>query len=106
MSKPTPPNYRTTNWRSYNAALKQRGSLLIWFDPETQWLGAPSGKRGRSATFSDAAIQASLTLKALFGLPLGSVAQISRDSLRDSRMLVGVHRCLSNKLSADFMRRL
>ena len=70
MSKPTPPSYRTANWRSYNAALKQRGSLLIWFDPETQWLGAPSGKRGRSATFSDAAIQACLTLKALVGLPL------------------------------------
>jgi hypothetical protein len=38
MSKPNPPTYRTTNWRSYNAALKQRGSLLIWFDPETVWL--------------------------------------------------------------------
>ena len=56
--------------RSCNAALKQRGSLLIWFDPATQWLGAPSGKRGRSATFTGAAIQACLTLKALFGLPL------------------------------------
>ena len=70
MNKPTPPTYRTTNWRSYNAALKQRGSLLIWFDPETVWLAVPSGKRGRSATFTDAAIQACLTLKALFGLPL------------------------------------
>ena len=70
MSRPTPPTYRTTNWRSYNAALKQRGSLLIWFDPETVWLAAPTGKRGRSATFTDAAIQACLTLKALFGLPL------------------------------------
>ena len=30
----------------------------------------PSGKRGRSATFTDAAIQACQTLKALFGLPL------------------------------------
>lgn len=70
MSKPTPPTYRTTNWRGYNAALKQRGSLLIWFDPETVWLAAPNGKRGRSATFTDAAIQACLTLKALFGLPL------------------------------------
>ena len=68
MSKPTPPTYRTTNWRSYNAALKQRGSLLIW--PETVWLPEPSGKRGRSVTFTDAAIQACLTLKALFGLPL------------------------------------
>lgn len=70
MSKPAPPTYRTTNWRSYNAALKQRGSLLIWFDPETVWLAAPNGKRGRPATFTDAAIQACLTLKALFGLPL------------------------------------
>lgn len=70
MSKPTPPTCRTTNWRSYNLALKQRGSLLIWFDPETDWLAVPSGKRGRSATFTDAAIQACLTLKALFGLPL------------------------------------
>ena len=41
MSKPAPPSYRTTNWRAYNAALKQRGSLLIWFDPEMEWLAAP-----------------------------------------------------------------
>lgn len=70
MTNPKPPTYRTTNWRSYNAALKQRGSLLIWFDPETLGLAEPSGKRGRSATFTDAAIQACLTLKALFSLPL------------------------------------
>lgn len=70
MSKPIPPTYRTTNWRACNAALKQRGSLQIWFDPETVWLAEPGGKRGRPATFTDAAIQACLTLKALFGLPL------------------------------------
>ena len=52
------------------AALKQRGSLHIWFDPATVWLAEPSGKRGRSATFTDAAIEACLTLQALFGLPL------------------------------------
>jgi len=51
---------RTTNWRSYNAALKQRGSRLIWLDPETVWLAEPHGKQGRSATFTDAAIQACL----------------------------------------------
>ncbi len=77
MSKPILPTYRTTNWRSYNAALKQRGSLHIWFDPETQWLAAPSGKRGCSATFTDAAIQACLALKALFGLPF---LDVSRDT--------------------------
>ena len=70
MSKPVPPTYRTTNWRAYNAALKQRGSLRIWFDPEMEWLAAPSGRRGCPATFSDAAIQTCLMLKALLGLPL------------------------------------
>jgi len=70
MSKPASPTDRTTNWRAYNAALKRRGSLVIWFDPETTWLAAPGGHRGRPATFSDAAIQTCLTLKALFGLPL------------------------------------
>ena len=73
MSKPTPPVYRTTNWRAYNAALRQRGSLSIWFDPETQWLAAPTGKRGRQPVFSAAAIQTCLTLRALFGLPLRQV---------------------------------
>ena len=70
MIKPASPAYRTTNWRSYNAALKRRGSLLIWFDPQMEWLAVPRGHRGRPATFSDAAIQTCLTLKALFGLPL------------------------------------
>ena len=70
MSRAKPPTYRTTNWPEYNAALSKRGSLLIWFDPETQWLAGPTGKRGRQPVFTDAAIQACLTLKALFGLPL------------------------------------
>ena len=70
MSKPVPPTYHTTNWRAYNAALRQRGSLLVWFDPEIEWLAAPRGRTGRPAAFSDAAIQTCLTLKALFGLAL------------------------------------
>ena len=70
MSKPAGPTYRTTNWAATNAALKRRGSLLVWFDPETEWLAVPQGRRGRPARFSDAAIQTCLTLKALFGLAL------------------------------------
>jgi len=70
MTKPEPPKYRTKNWSAYNAALKSRGSLLTWFDPEMGWLAGRSGKRGRSDTFSDAAIQFCLMLKGLFGLPL------------------------------------
>ncbi|MBT0671127.1 IS5 family transposase [Novosphingobium profundi] len=70
MSKPPHARYRTTNWKSYNAALAQRGSLQVWFDPGMQWLAPPTGKRGRQPVFSDAAIQACLTLKGVFKLPL------------------------------------
>ena len=70
MPKPASPKYRTTNWAAYNAALKQRGSLDVWFDPEMQWLSAPCGLPGRPARFSDSAIELCLTLKVLFNLPL------------------------------------
>ena len=63
MSKPTPARYRTTHWSSDTAALRKRGSLLIWLTPH-------DGSPGRPAVFSDAAIQFSLTIKVLFKLPL------------------------------------
>ena len=62
--------YRTTNWKQYNAALKARGSLTVWFDKNMAWFAAASSKRGRSPKFSDAAIQFCLTIKNLFGLAL------------------------------------
>ena len=72
MSEPirSKSRYRTTNWKSYNAALKARGSLTVWLDKDMQWFAAASGKRGRSPKFSDAAIQFCLTIKNLFGLAL------------------------------------
>ena len=39
----------------------------MWLDRDMQWLAAPSGKRGRRQTFSDAAIQFCLSIKCLFG---------------------------------------
>jgi hypothetical protein len=68
--KPAPQKYRTTNWKTYNKALKSRGSLLIWLDPAMNWHGQPSGKRRRSQAFSDEAIQFCLSIKCLFNLPL------------------------------------
>lgn len=70
MSRPSKPTYKTTNWPAYNQALKQRGSLTVWFDPSMQWDALPSGRRGRQRAYSDPAIQACLTLKVLLGLPL------------------------------------
>ena len=70
MPKSAPTRYRTRNWSAYNAALRERGSLTVWFDPSTPWHATPSGKRGGQLIYSDAAIQACLTIKVLFGLPL------------------------------------
>lgn len=82
MTRPAPTRYRTLNWPAYNVALRERGSLTVWFDPFMTWKAAPSGKRGRQQVFSDAAIQACLTIKVLFGLPLrqttGFVASLLR----------------------------
>ncbi len=70
MSKPPPARYRTTNWPSYNAALRKRGSLLIWLDKDMTWLAQHDGSPGRPSVFSDAAIQLCQTIKVLFKLPL------------------------------------
>jgi len=74
MSQPTAARYRTTNWSSYNHALKQRGSLLIWLDKEMTWLAPHGGRPGRPPVFSNAAIQFCLSIKVLFKLPLRQTA--------------------------------
>jgi hypothetical protein len=80
--KPVPQKYRTTNWKAYNAALKARGSLLIWLDPAMNWYGQASGKRGRSPTFSDEAIQFCLSIKCLFSLPLRQAMGMTQSLLQ------------------------
>ena len=65
-----PARYRTTNWSSYSASLRKRGSLLIWLDKDMTWLAPHDGSPGRPAVFSDAAVQFCLTIKVLFKLPL------------------------------------
>jgi hypothetical protein len=82
MSSWAPTKYKTKNWSSYNDSLKRRGSLSIWFDPETVWTPPPNGKRGRQQQFSDAAIQTCLTLKVLFGMPLRQTTGFVQSLLR------------------------
>jgi len=87
MSSWSPIKYKTTNWSSYNDSLKRRGSLSIWFDPELVWVPPPSGRRGRQQNLSDAAIQACLTLKVLFGLPLRQTT----DFMQSLLLLIGLY---------------
>ena len=78
MSKPSPARYRTTNWSSYNAFLRKRGSLLIWVDKDMTWRAPHDGRPGRPPAFSDAAIQFCLSIKILFKLPLRQTAGMAR----------------------------
>ena len=81
------PTYKTRNWPAYNEALKRRGSLTIWFDPEMSWEAAPTGRRGRQQTYSDAAIQTCLSMKVLFGMALRQTTGFVESLLR----LVGLN---------------
>jgi hypothetical protein len=82
MSKPKPARYRTTNWSTYNAALRKRGSLLIWLDKEMAWHAPHEGRPGRPPVFSNAAIQFCLSIKVLFKLPLRQTAGMVASLLR------------------------
>ena len=64
MRRPLAPSYKTNNWPAHNEALKQRGSLTVWFDPDMVWVPSPTGKRGRQPQYSDAALQTCLTFQA------------------------------------------
>lgn len=70
MPKPAAPRHRTTNWSTYDASLRRRGSLLVRFDRDMTWLAERAGKRGRPEAFSDAAIRLCPSVKVLSGLPL------------------------------------
>ena len=82
MSRPIPPSYKTKYWPAYNEALKQRGSLTFWFDPDMVWVPPPTGKRGRQPLYSDAAIQTCLTMKVLFGMALRQTTGFLESLLR------------------------
>ncbi|MGF7212652.1 hypothetical protein GGE65_007287 [Skermanella aerolata] len=64
--------YKVINWQDYEAGLRQRGSLTIWFTEEAiaAWRAAPRTIPGGQARYSDLAIEASLILRAVFHQPL------------------------------------
>ena len=82
MSRPNTPTYKTLNWPAYNRALKHRGSLTIWFDPDMVWAAKPTGKRGRQPVYSDASVQTCLTMKVLFGMALRQTTGFVESLLR------------------------
>src|SRR5271155_2086647 len=63
---------RVTNWSEYDAALRQRGSLTVWFTEEAiaAWRADPRTTRGGQPHYSALAITTALTLRAVFRLAL------------------------------------
>jgi hypothetical protein len=77
--------HRVTNWAEYDAALRQRGSLTVWFSDEAiaAWRAEPRTTRGGQPHYSALAITTALTLRAVFRLALrqtegliGSILQL------------------------------
>src|SRR5690242_15220019 len=61
---------RVTNWPEYDAALRQRGSLTVWFSEEAiaAWRAEPRTTRGGQPWYSELATLTALTLRAVFRL--------------------------------------
>jgi transposase len=76
--------YRVTNWREYDAALRQRGDLTVWVTPAAMagWTPPRNGRRGRPQQYSAIAIETGLMLRLAFGRPWrqteGMLASIMR----------------------------
>jgi DDE family transposase len=66
------PRYRVTNGPEYDAALRRRGSLTVWFTDEAiaAWQAEPRTTPGGQPHYSALAIMTALTMRAVFRLPL------------------------------------
>jgi len=64
--------YRVTNWAAYEASLRKRGDITVWFNDGAiaEWKEEPSGISGGQRKYSDLAILTALTLGTVFHLPL------------------------------------
>lgn len=64
--------HRVTNSAAYDAALRQRGSLTVWFTDEAveSWQAEPRTTPGGQPSYSSLAILTALTLRAVFCLAL------------------------------------
>ena len=66
------PRYRVTNQPEYDAALRRRGSLTVWFTDAAiaAWRAEPRTTPGGQPHYSTLAIMTALSVRAVFGLAL------------------------------------
>ena len=94
--------YRVKNWAAYEAGLRRRGDLTVWLSDEAlnAWQAPPSGKPGGQRRFSDIAIEAALTIRMVFHLPLRQTEGFlhSLMQLLDVDLPIPDHTTLSRRL--------
>ena len=73
-----------TNWAAYDIALRQRGSLTVWFTEAAiaAWKAEPRCTRGGQPRYSALAITTALTLRAVFRLALRQTEGLIASLLR------------------------
>ncbi|AMY09470.1 Transposase DDE domain protein [Luteitalea pratensis] len=76
-------HYQVRNWRVYERALVSRGDVTLWLSPDARvaWGVPPSGRPGGQQRFSNLAIEAALTLRLVFRLPLRQTGGFLRSIL-------------------------
>ena len=81
--------YRVSNWAEYEVGLQKRGDLTVWLSDTAldTWRAPASGKPGGQRMYADIAIEAALTIRMVFHLPL--------------RQTEGFLRCLAKLLDVD-----
>ena len=93
--------YRIKNWPAYDAALRDRGNLTVWVTPAAlaAWHPPRNGRRGRSLTYSDLAIETGMMLRLAFGRPWRQTEGLLRSLARLMNLDIGIpdHTTLSRR---------
>ncbi len=95
-------HYRVQNWADYEAGLRRRGALTVWLSDKAleAWRAPATGRPGGPWTYSDLAIEAALTIRMVFGLPLRQTEGFLRSlaELLDLDLPIPDHTTLSRRL--------
>jgi len=95
-------SYRIRNWPEYEAGLRRRGDLTIWFSDDAikAWRAPTSGRPGGQRIYANIAIEAALTIRMVFHLRLRQTEGFLRSlaDMLEVEIPVPDHTTLSRRL--------
>ena len=99
--KYTKQRYRVRNWCEYEAGLRKRGDLTLWFSAEAvaAWRAPTGEKPGGQPVYSDLAIETGLTVRVVYVLALRQTEDFlqSISTLLDLGLRIPDHTTLSRR---------